>query len=321
MKTLLNKKLTIVLAPFILFTSSITLSANSQSALYFTHTKVSNLKNLETTNSFKAGDTIYGVLYVNSQNSALSLDNYTENQNGNTVVPIVLTYEANNDKISFYVPLSSGVNKPKKSGLMGALNDAVSNTSAFYFQVLPTSNDSIGMTWTKFLANLYSSSATIKTIQVIVGPTEHFYNVTGEFNLDCTGGPESYSSWTIPYKEAQERKETDSIQKRNDSLDETEKEYPPSMKSKINDPKLEKEIINYFNGDDVLKVYIMDAENTSTFDVVMVVKNRDGDRCTIVDGWLERKNPYGDLIKFDVPSHHAYHIFPLRCEKLQEYLK
>ena len=308
---------------------------SQQSAVYFTHTKVSNLKKLVATEDFARGDTIYGVLYfVSDKSSSLTLDDFTLTENGTAFVPITVTSETG-DQVSWKVELSSGLNKPKKSGLMGALNSAISDqsTEAFYFQVLPTSNDHLSMNWMKFLANLYRSSKPIKTIKVTVGTGEYFHTSSSKFTLDFSGGTEPYSNWTRPYLEEEarlkdERKtklETDSIAKAKAAFDDTEKRFPPAyFKSKIVDAKLEKEITGYYKslGWEVYKVCIWDAENSSTFQVFVVVKDRDN--CYVLFEWLIRDNPYGDLVKFKNAQLHNranYELSPLRCEKAQEYLK
>src|SRR6266498_5040982 len=94
-------------------------ASSQQSALYFTHTKVSNLKKLNTTNDFARGDTIYGVLYfVSDKSSSLRFEDFTVTENESAVVPVSVTSETG-DKVSWKVEFSSGINKPKKSGLMG----------------------------------------------------------------------------------------------------------------------------------------------------------------------------------------------------------
>ena len=313
-------------------------AVRSQAGLFFTHNKVSNLRKLETAEKFLPGDTIYGVLYVSAQNSNVSLDDYTLAQNGSSIVPVTITAE-NDNQISFNAELASGLNKPKKSGLMAALNNAVGTQSqAFYFLVLPSSNDNLSTNWIKFFANLTRSPKTIKTIKVSAGTGEYFHTVSSTFILDFSGGARPYSNWCASYLQqeakANEEKEAekiakikaDSTEKVKAAFDETEKSFPPgTLKSKINDAKLQKEITDYLKGFDyqeVYKVCIWDAENSSTFLVFAVVKRQE--KCFIVGEWLERQNPYGDIIKFkfaDLRDKLSYKAYPLRCEKVQEYLK
>ncbi len=194
----------------------------------------------------------YGVLYfVSDKSSSLRFEDFTVTENESAVVPVSVTSETG-DKVSWKVEFSSGINKPKKSGLMGALNSALSDQSAeaFYFQVLPTSNDRLSMNWMKFFANLYRSSKPVKTIQVTVGTGEYFHTSSSKFTLDFSGGTEPYSNWTTPYleqeaklkEEKKAKMETDSIEKAKAAFDDTENRFPPaSFKSKIIDAKLEKE--------------------------------------------------------------------------------
>ena len=308
--------------------------AHAQSALFFTRAKVADLKKLQTTTAFTSGDTVYGAAYVHPQNSNGRLEDYAVQRDGNTVFPVTVTSEMG-DVIHFDAALSAGINKPKKTGFMAALSSSISNPDqAFYFQVLPTSKEGLTKDWIKFFANLYRSPKPLKIIHVTVGTGEWFHTLQGHFTLDFSGGSDPYSNWTADYVQQENKRsetlkeenalklKTDSIEKIKARFDSTEAWFPPSsFKSKIVDAKLEKEIATQYKswGWTVHKICLLDAENSSTFLVLMVVSQ--DNICLIVDGWLERQNPYGNLVKFTAPARRAYNDFPLRCEKVPDYLK
>lgn len=326
---LIHRRFLFILIATLIFSPSI----NAQAGLYFTHKKESNLRKLETTADFKCGDTIYGVLYVMAQNSNASFDDYVYTENGVEFVPVSVIAE-NGDQVSFSVELSSGINKTKKTGLLGAVNNAIGNQSlAFYFEAMPTSDKNLNASWIKLLANMYRSTNPVKKIRVRIGGGQAFRTVVNDFTLDMRGGTEPYSTWAEPYI-AQETKikedkrakfVKDSLDEIKAKFDKTESSFPPELtKSKIVDARLEKEITNYYKsmGYEVYKICIWDAESSSTFLVFAVVKYKEN--CSIIAEWLERQNPYGDLVKFknaQLRGQANYTRYPLRCEKAAEYTK
>jgi hypothetical protein len=320
---------------FLLFGSMVCpQQAYAQSALFFTREKVSDLRKLQTATAFTSRDTIYGAAYVSGQNTNDRLEDFAIQRDGNTVFPITVTSESG-DIVRFEADLSSGINKPKKKGFMGALSSSISNPDqAFYFQVLPTSKEGLTTDWIKLLANLYHSPKPVKILTVSVGTGESFHTLGGKFALDFSGGSDPYANWTAQYVQEENHKrealeeekvlksKADSIEKIKAAFDETVQKYPPSsFKNTIVDAKLEKELRTHYTnmGYEVDKVCIIDAENSSTFLVWSILKDRND--CFLMTEWLERQNPYGNLVKFIVPEHHGASINPLRCEEASEYLK
>jgi hypothetical protein len=316
-------------------------SPHAQSALFFSHSKATNVKKIEMADDFSRGDTIYGMLYINPQNSNEVLESYTVTRDGNAVVPIYVSAE-NGVAVRFYADLASGTLKPpKKSGFIKAINSAINDqkeSQVFYFQVLPTSSNSLDMNWIKFFANLSRSPGSIQKIKVTVGTGELFRTASGQFAMDFSGGAEPYSNWVAPYleqeskaKQAEKEKiKSDSSAKASAAIeaayDNTEKSFPPAtFKNKIKDPKLLKELASYYkeHGYDLYKFIIADAENSSSFWIFGIGKSEG--KCYIMSELLERDNPYGDLVKFKVVEHNSqyktYSEYPLRCEKVQDYLK